>query len=103
MSGLGAPSLDGKARARARNVGARRTHQFALLDEVVGDGRAEDRDIEHRALLDLGLERHSRVEGERELVLGRLLELRAQFFQRRLHGIRSQDLDLGRVAGAGRE
>jgi hypothetical protein len=50
-----------------------------------------------------GLERHSRVEGERELVLGRLLELRAQFFQRRLHGIRSQDLDLGRVAGAGRE
>jgi len=56
--------LDCEARARACNVGARRSHELALFDEVLGDGRAEDGDIERNALLDLGLERDRRVERE---------------------------------------
>jgi hypothetical protein len=78
--GLRRAAFDRKARVRSRNVGAGCCHQLALLDQVVGDRRAEDRDIECRALFYLGLERDSRIEGERELVPGRLLELRGELF-----------------------
>jgi hypothetical protein len=93
MSGLGAPLRT--ATPAPEFASAVRAHELALLDQVIHPGRGEHRQIEGRALLDLGLQRHRRAPGENELVPSRLLEPRRELLERRLQGVGADHLDLG--------
>ena len=66
MSGFGAPAFDRKARVRSRNVDryACATSLPCLIRSSVM-GVLEDKNEKCRALFYLGLERDSRIEGER--------------------------------------
>ena len=60
---------------------------LARRGEVVGQGQRQDDNVERGTFVDLLFHSRRQVESEDKLVAGRLLELRAEFFEDRLHPV----------------
>jgi hypothetical protein len=86
--------VHGDARARARDIEARRGNELAVFDQRVGYRCGKDGKIERSAVLDFRFETAGRPIAYAQLLAGRVLELRRERFQGRLDGRRGEDFDL---------